>query len=229
MAYGTFNQQFMPQAPRNDNIQPNTNIQRKSISNFRRKLYQKSAKKQAHAKTSLGPQRREDSLGNPRNRYNESIIKKVPKALNQTTVQNVPNDILNMSNAHAFDNNTQKSLSLNTRKQGEGAQDLKLNTTSNQTSVKPSTNPSLPITIIQTPHVNNINNYHNYNINNMTFNQEFEGLTHGLVSSAINTSLLSEGAQQLMMLGDNSLAAASSQIRMRRYKVSNNNYIEQQF
>jgi hypothetical protein len=36
-------------------------------------------------------------------------------------------------------------------------------------------------------------NYHNYNINNMTFNQEFEGLTNGLVSSAINTSLLSDG------------------------------------
>jgi hypothetical protein len=31
-----------------------------------------------------------------------------------------------------------------------------------------------PITIIQTPHINNINNYHNYNINSMTFNQEFE-------------------------------------------------------
>lgn len=36
-----------------------------------------------------------------------------------------------------------------------------------------SNNPSLPITIIQTPNVNNISNYHNYNISNMTFNQEF--------------------------------------------------------
>ena len=27
----------------------------------------------------------------------------------------------------------------------------------------------------------------------MTFNQEFEGLTNGLVSSAINTSMLSDG------------------------------------
>lgn len=36
-----------------------------------------------------------------------------------------------------------------------------------------SQNPSLPITIIQTPNVNNISNYHNYNISNMTFNQEF--------------------------------------------------------
>jgi hypothetical protein len=35
--------------------------------------------------------------------------------------------------------------------------------------------PSLPITIIQTPNVNNISNYHNYNISNMTFNQEFGG------------------------------------------------------
>jgi len=41
-------------------------------------------------------------------------------------------------------------------------------------SANQDTKSNKPITIIQTPHVNNINNYHNYNINTMTINQEFD-------------------------------------------------------
>ena len=46
-------------------------------------------------------------MSNPRNRHDDSMKKKQPnKALNQTTIQNVSNDILNISHAHPFDNNT---------------------------------------------------------------------------------------------------------------------------
>lgn len=48
-----------------------------------------------------------------------------------------------------------------------------------------------PITIIQTPHVNNINNYHSYNINTMTFNHEYQTLPAKAANAT--SSLLSRG------------------------------------
>ena len=69
-----------------------------------------------------------------------------------------------------------------------------------------------PITIIQTPHINNINNYHNYNINTMSFNQEFDNiggtLGGGMFSIGNSSSIPANKSPmimlnpQLLMMGD---------------------------
>lgn len=68
------------------------------------------------------------------------------------------------------------------------------------------------ITIIQTPHVNNINNYHNYNINRMTFNQEFDTignacknhLSSSLMTGSFMSPLLSQSVPSPLVMMNNS-------------------------
>jgi hypothetical protein len=55
------------------------------------------------------------------------------------------------------------------------------------------------ITIIQTPHVNNINNYHSYNINSMNYNH---GSSDTIVSSSGQVAPVIMVNPQLLMMGE---------------------------
>eukprot|EP00347_Sterkiella_histriomuscorum_P006969 403350750 len=204
--------------------------QRKAISNFRRKLYSKSktnqndqnktmnqiqqndAKTQSITRNQKGP---EDTLLGQSKKYGgQQNLNRTTFGASESESNKTPGfDLINegksnRSNKPQTSNLTNKP---NLKAQVPGSE---INP-----SLLSSNNPSLPITIIQTPHVNNINNYHNYNISSMTFNQDYAG--------DVNTSMISDGglmgsAMYMMNNNDPALNQASSQIRMRRYKVQTN-------